>query len=63
MELHLLSDGHFTLDKSLLVYTKYQGQIYEACMHFWYFGPSPPDETLLQEAVELAIDIEENFLP
>jgi hypothetical protein len=32
-------------------------------MHFWYFGPSPPDETLLQEAVELAIDIEENFLP
>lgn len=32
MELHLLSDGHFTLDKSLLVYTKYQGQIYEAAL-------------------------------
>lgn len=24
---------------------------------FWYFGPSPPDETILQEAVELAIDV------
>ena len=32
MELHLLSDGYFTLDKSLLVYTKYQGQIYEAAL-------------------------------
>jgi len=21
---------------------------------FWYFGPSPPDETILQEATELA---------
>jgi len=30
---------------------------------FWYFGPSPPDETILQEAVELAIDIEQNFVP
>jgi len=32
MELHLLIDGYFTLDKSLLVYTKYQGQIYEAAL-------------------------------
>jgi len=32
LELHLLSDGYFTLDKSLLVYTKYQGQIYEAAL-------------------------------
>lgn len=32
MELHLLSDGYFTLDKSMLVYTKYQGQIYEAAL-------------------------------
>jgi len=32
MELHLLSDGFFTLDKSFLVYTKYQGQIYEAAL-------------------------------
>ena len=32
MELHLLGDGYFTLDKSLLVYTKYQGQIYEAAL-------------------------------
>ena len=32
MELYLLSDGYFTLDKSLLVYTKYQGQIYEAAL-------------------------------
>ncbi len=32
MELHLLSDGYFTLDKSFLVYTKYQGQIYEAAL-------------------------------
>jgi hypothetical protein len=22
---------------------------------FWYFGPSPPDETVLQEAVDLAV--------
>ena len=28
---------------------------------FWYFGPSPPDEIALQEAVELAIDVEENL--
>ena len=28
---------------------------------FWYLGPSPPDETKLQEAVELAIDVEENL--
>jgi len=32
LELHLLSDGYFTLDKSLLVYTKYQGQLYEAAL-------------------------------
>jgi len=32
MELHLLSDGYFTLDKSFLVYTKYPGQIYEAAL-------------------------------
>lgn len=32
MELHLLSDGYFTLDKSFLVYTKYQGQPYEAAL-------------------------------
>jgi len=30
--LHLLSDGCFTLDKSLLVYAKYQGEIYEAAL-------------------------------
>jgi N-acyl homoserine lactone hydrolase len=32
MKLHLLGDGYFTLDKSFLVYTKYQGQIYEAAL-------------------------------
>ncbi len=32
MELYLLSDGCFTLDKSFLVYTKYQGQTYEAAL-------------------------------
>ena len=32
MDLHLLSNGYFTLDKSFLVYTKYQGQIYEAAL-------------------------------
>lgn len=30
--MHLLSDGYFTLDKSLLVYLKYQGQTYEAAL-------------------------------
>jgi glyoxylase-like metal-dependent hydrolase (beta-lactamase superfamily II) len=32
LEFHLLSNGSFTLDKSLLVYTKYQGEIYEAAL-------------------------------
>ena len=32
MELHLLSDGRFTLDKSFLVYGKYQGELYEAAL-------------------------------
>jgi len=32
LELHLLSDGHFTLDKSFLVYSKYHGEIYEAAL-------------------------------
>lgn len=32
MKLHLLNDGYFTIDKSLLVYAKYQGQIYEAAL-------------------------------
>ncbi|UCC33746.1 MAG: N-acyl homoserine lactonase family protein [Candidatus Bathyarchaeota archaeon] len=32
LELHLLSNGHFTLDKSLLVYAKYQGEAYEAAL-------------------------------
>jgi len=32
LELHLLSDGIFTLDKSFLVYAKYQGEIYEAAL-------------------------------
>jgi len=29
---------------------------------FWYFGPSPPDEEILEEAVELATDVKENLL-
>jgi len=32
LELYLLSEGFFTIDKSLLVYTKYQGEIYEAAL-------------------------------
>ncbi len=32
MELHLLCDGFFTLDKSLVVYMKYMGQPYEAAL-------------------------------
>jgi N-acyl homoserine lactone hydrolase len=32
LELHLLSDGRFTLEKSFLVYAKYQGEIYEATL-------------------------------
>lgn len=32
LELHQLDNGRFTLDKSLLVYSKYQGQIYEAAL-------------------------------
>ncbi|MFQ6065004.1 MAG: N-acyl homoserine lactonase family protein [Candidatus Bathyarchaeia archaeon] len=32
MELHLLSDGRFTIEKSFLVYAKYQGEIYEAAL-------------------------------
>jgi glyoxylase-like metal-dependent hydrolase (beta-lactamase superfamily II) len=32
MELHLLSDGSFTLEKSFLVYAKYQGELYEAAL-------------------------------
>jgi len=32
LKLHLLNDGYFTIDKSLLVYAKYQGQIYEAAL-------------------------------
>jgi len=32
VKLFLLSDGCFTLDKSLLVYTKYQGQNYDAAL-------------------------------
>ena len=32
LELHLLSDGSFTLEKNFLVYAKYQGEIYEAAL-------------------------------
>ena len=32
MQLHLLSDGSFTIDKSFLVYTKYMGQPYQAAL-------------------------------
>lgn len=32
MELHLLCDGFFTLDKSLVVYMKYMGQPYDAAL-------------------------------
>lgn len=28
---------------------------------FWYFGPSPPDEKILEEAVELATDVKEKL--
>jgi len=28
----------------------------------WYSGPSPPDETILEEAAELAIEIREKLL-
>lgn len=32
MQTHLLSNGYFTLDKSFLVYSKYQGEIYQAAL-------------------------------
>lgn len=32
LKLHILSDGHFTLDKSLLVYSKYQGRTYKGAL-------------------------------
>jgi len=32
LELRLLSDGFFTLDKSLVVYMKYMGEMYEAAL-------------------------------
>jgi len=32
LKLHLLSDGFFTLDKSLVVYMKYMGELYEAAL-------------------------------
>jgi len=32
LELRLLSDGSFTLDKSLVVYMKYMGEMYEAAL-------------------------------
>ena len=32
LKMFILSDGCFTLDKSFLVYTKYQGQTYEAAL-------------------------------
>lgn len=32
MQIQLLSNGYFTLDKSFLVYSKYQGEIYEAAL-------------------------------
>jgi len=32
LELRLLSDGSFTLDKSLIVYMKYMGELYEAAL-------------------------------
>ena len=32
MGIHLLSNGYFTLDRSFLVYSKYQGQMYEAAL-------------------------------
>jgi len=32
MEIHILNNGSFTLDKSFLVYSKYQGTLYEAAL-------------------------------
>jgi len=49
--------------KAYFNYLNYTSSNYETGPPFWYFGPSPPDETILQEAVEIAIDVEENFLP
>jgi len=49
--------------KAYFNYLNYTSSNYETGPPFWYFGPSPPDETILEEAVELAIDIKENLLP
>lgn len=32
MEVQLLSNGYFALDKTFLVYSKYQGKTYEAAL-------------------------------
>jgi len=45
MELHLLCDGSFTLDKSLLVYMKYMGQPYSAAVKPLLI--KTPDENIL----------------
>jgi len=49
--------------KAYFNYLNYTSSNYETGPPFWYFGPSPPDETILEEAVELAIDVQEDLLP
>jgi hypothetical protein len=49
--------------KAVAAYTNYFEPAGSSNPPLWYLGPSPPDEKILEEAVELAIDIEENLLP
>jgi hypothetical protein len=49
--------------KVVAAYSNYIKHAHSSNAPFWYFGPSPPDEMILEEAVELAIDVKENSLP
>ncbi len=45
--------------KAVAAYTNYFEPAGSSNPPLWYSGPSPPDETILEEAVEFAIDVQD----
>lgn len=63
MKMHLLCDGFFTLDKSLVVYMKYMGQLYDAALKPLLVLTNNSERVLIDTGVGELTEAQKKFFP
>jgi N-acyl homoserine lactone hydrolase len=63
LELHLLCDGFFTLDKSLVVYMKYMSQLYDAALKPLLVLTDSGEKVLIDTGVGNSAELQRKLFP